>query len=216
MLLAIGDITGKKLLDIGCGSGIHAKAYCTRGADVTLVDCSETMLAMARTSCPGVPAHCTDAAHLPFEENVFDGVTASLVMHHIEEQEAALLGIARVLKPGGIFYFSDYSPVGLARERRITEQGVEYLLGHTRTADGTKVWGRTTDREGSIELIPGHSVIVYERMFGTHVKALTQTGFHLIDYHECWPTQELALHDPDAYAIMSKVPLFSIFASRKF
>ncbi|HLC53510.1 MAG TPA: class I SAM-dependent methyltransferase, partial [Candidatus Nanoarchaeia archaeon] len=52
MLLAIGDITGKKLLDIGCGSGIHAKAYCTRGADVTLVDCSETMLAMARTSCP--------------------------------------------------------------------------------------------------------------------------------------------------------------------
>lgn len=46
----VGDVTGKRVLDAGCGAGYYARQLVERGADVFASDASEEMVALARPS----------------------------------------------------------------------------------------------------------------------------------------------------------------------
>ena len=48
MVNAVGDIRGKKLLDVGCGAGVHIKKYLAKGADCWGMDISHSMIELAR------------------------------------------------------------------------------------------------------------------------------------------------------------------------
>jgi SAM-dependent methyltransferase len=69
-LAELGDLSGKRVLDIGCGSGRYAVALAERGADVLGVDLSPAMLALARerATSRGVSERCR------FVEGDFDGL----------------------------------------------------------------------------------------------------------------------------------------------
>ena len=54
MVKAVGDIKGKKLLDIGCGAGVHIKKYLSKGAKCWGIDISHSMIDMAKQNCPTV------------------------------------------------------------------------------------------------------------------------------------------------------------------
>ena len=68
-LSELGDLSGKRVLDVGCGSGRYAVAAAERGADVVAIDLSPAMLALARTRAGdrGVSDRCR------FVESDFDG-----------------------------------------------------------------------------------------------------------------------------------------------
>lgn len=103
MLELAGDVRGRRVLDAGCGSGPLTAELLARGAEVTGLDGSPAMIELARRRLgDGVPLHVGDlAAPLPFADDAFDLVTASLVLHYLEDWSAPLAELRRVLAPGG-------------------------------------------------------------------------------------------------------------------
>src|SRR5215470_14504415 len=114
MLALVGDVRGKRVLDVGCGSGALAEALLGRGAsNVTGLEISRAMAELARRRLGeriniqvadlGQPlTMCTDES--------FDIVAASLVLHYLEHWEQPLLELRRVLVPGGVLAISTHHP----------------------------------------------------------------------------------------------------------
>ncbi|MGW0082844.1 class I SAM-dependent methyltransferase [Streptomyces sp. NPDC003393] len=103
MLALAGDVTGRRILDAGCGTGALSAALRDRGAVVTGVDASARMLALARRRLGDDAAlHAVDLRDpLPFGDAAFDDVVASLVLHYLEDWGPTLAELRRVLGPGG-------------------------------------------------------------------------------------------------------------------
>ncbi|MBB5939792.1 class I SAM-dependent methyltransferase [Streptomyces zagrosensis] len=103
MIALAGDVAGRRVLDAGCGSGPLSAALRDRGADVTGIDASAGMLALARRRL-GAEAdlHVADLSDpLPFADDAFDDVVASLVLHYVEDWGPTLAELRRVIAPGG-------------------------------------------------------------------------------------------------------------------
>jgi len=103
MLALAGDVTARRILDAGCGSGPLFGALRDRGAIVTGFDKSAAMVELARRRL-GDDADLQVAdlgGPLPFADGEFDDVIASLVLHYLEDWGPALAELRRVLKPGG-------------------------------------------------------------------------------------------------------------------
>lgn len=103
MLALAGEVRGRRVLDAGCGSGPLAAELVRRGAVVTGLDASPAMVELARRRLgDDVPLHVADLARpLPFADDSFDDVVASLVLHYLEDWSGPLAELRRVLRPGG-------------------------------------------------------------------------------------------------------------------
>jgi malonyl-CoA O-methyltransferase len=104
--LALGDVHGIDLLDVGAGTGRHAIRLAAQGARVTAVDFAEEMLAKARAK-PGADrvrwvTHDVDVA-LPFADRSFARVLSALVLEHIPPAGLPRFfsELARVATPDG-------------------------------------------------------------------------------------------------------------------
>jgi ubiquinone/menaquinone biosynthesis C-methylase UbiE len=98
-----GDVTGRRILDAGCGSGPLSAALRDRGAILTGFDASAGMLELARQRLgPDADLHVAElGSPLPFPDGAFDDVIACLVLHYLQDWTAPLAELRRVLKPGG-------------------------------------------------------------------------------------------------------------------
>ena len=101
---ALGDVLGRDVLDVGCGTGRHAIRLALAGARVTAIDFSEPMLAKARAK-PGAERvrfllHDV-AAPLPFADASFDRVLCALVLEHVADPRAFFAELGRVTRPDG-------------------------------------------------------------------------------------------------------------------
>jgi ubiquinone/menaquinone biosynthesis C-methylase UbiE len=113
MVNLAGDVAGRRILDVGCGSGPLSAALRERGAIVSGFDRSTAMLELARRRL-GEDADLTlaDLAKpLPYADAAFDDVVASLVLHYLEDWTEPLAELRRVLKPGGRLILSVNHPI---------------------------------------------------------------------------------------------------------
>jgi len=97
---------GKRLLDLGCGTGRWTIPLAERtGCDAVGVDSSQEMLERARQKDRGgrVAWLLGDVERLELESESFDCALMSLMMHHLEDHLSTFRGVLRVLRPGGIF-----------------------------------------------------------------------------------------------------------------
>lgn len=92
--------TGERVLDLGCGDGVLTEKIVARGCLVLAVDGSREQVAAAKTR--GLDAHVAKAEGLAFS-NEFDAVFSNAVLHWVKDQDGALSGVYRALKPGGRF-----------------------------------------------------------------------------------------------------------------
>jgi SAM-dependent methyltransferase len=102
LVVAEADLHGRRVLDLGCGTGRLSKELAEGGvAKVWGVDASQEMLAVARQNVPnGVGLKEGRAEQLPFRDAWFDRVVMWLVCHLVD-RPAAFREVARVLVPEG-------------------------------------------------------------------------------------------------------------------
>lgn len=113
MLKLAGDVKNRQILDAGCGSGPLTAELIKRGATLTAFDSSEGMLQLARKRL-GEEArlfHADLGQPLPFADDSFDDVFASLVFHYLEDWTNSLNEIKRVLRPNGRLIMSVNHPL---------------------------------------------------------------------------------------------------------
>jgi ubiquinone/menaquinone biosynthesis C-methylase UbiE len=112
MLSFLGDVSGMRVLDIGCGAGQLSYELIRRNAEVTGIDVSARMIELAQKRLGNeIDLRVHDLSKpLPFDDSSFDIVVASLVMHYLEHWAPALNEVRRVLTPKGTMAFSTHHP----------------------------------------------------------------------------------------------------------
>jgi SAM-dependent methyltransferase len=91
----------RRVVDVGCGEGRLPRDLKGLGYQVIGVDASPTLLAAAREADPGGEYHLADAAVIPLPDASADVVTAFMSLHDVDDIDAVVREIARVLVPGG-------------------------------------------------------------------------------------------------------------------
>ena len=107
----LGDVRGRRLLDLGCGEGGYSRALAARGADVVGVDSSPRLIEIAQERGGDIRYICTNAKSLDgIEGDAFDVVLAAMSLMDVEDYEGSIGEIARVLRPGGRLVMSILHP----------------------------------------------------------------------------------------------------------
>jgi SAM-dependent methyltransferase len=101
---------GTRLLDAGCGAGLLAVLASLRGAQVTALDASAALLAVARERLPAAEVREGDVEALPFADASFDAVTAVNSLFYAADMAAAARELARVVRPGGRVVVTAWGP----------------------------------------------------------------------------------------------------------
>lgn len=110
IIKATGNLDGKKILDVGCGTGnvlkmLHDKY---REAQLYGIDISEKMLEKAKVKLQdNADLILGDSENLPYSNSSFDVIICNDSFHHYPNPEGVLREFNRVLKDGGIFILGD-------------------------------------------------------------------------------------------------------------
>jgi ubiquinone/menaquinone biosynthesis C-methylase UbiE len=116
LLVAEGDLAGRRVLDVGCGTGRLAVALAERGARVWGVDPSEEMLRQARAAGGRtVGLKLGRAEALPFKDAWFERAVLRTVVHLVERRRA-FPELARVLQRGGLAVIATFAPEHFASD----------------------------------------------------------------------------------------------------
>ena len=124
-------LSGKTVLDIGCGGGILAESMTERGANVTGIDLSEKALGVARLHLLE-SGNAVNYQHIPAEElaatspHRFDVVTCMEMLEHVPDPQSVVHACARLVKPGGQVFFSTINRNGKAWLMAVV--GAEYVM----------------------------------------------------------------------------------------
>lgn len=108
--LTFSEISGKKVLEVGCSSGSDALAYSEFASSYAGVDISDEAISNCRKlGIDDAEFYCADGHHLPIEDESVDCVIVKGVLHHMD-LFTAFSEIRRVLKIGGVLIFIE--PLG--------------------------------------------------------------------------------------------------------
>jgi ubiquinone/menaquinone biosynthesis C-methylase UbiE len=108
------DLTGRKIIEVGCGTGRNTAWLAQNAAEIVALDFSEEMLAKAgnRVNDPRVRFVQHDArARWPLDDSSADVVIAMLILEHIENLETFFAEAARVLRHRGELFLSELHPM---------------------------------------------------------------------------------------------------------
>ncbi|HEV7651488.1 MAG TPA: class I SAM-dependent methyltransferase [Actinophytocola sp.] len=178
----LGDVAGRDVLEIGCGSAPCARWLAAQGARVTAFDLSTGMLrhAAAANEATGidVPLVRANAERLPFASASFDiACSAFGGVPFVADLAGTFREVARVLRPGGSWVFAVTHPM-------------RWIFPDDPGPNGLRVTGSYFDRTPYVEVdADGRATYVeYHRTLGDFVRALTGAGLTLLDLVEPeWP-----------------------------
>ena len=202
----LGNVKGKKILDLGCGTGIYAKLLTKKGAKVKGFDISPKMIDIAKKENPNLDLKVGSANKIPFNDK-FDIVLASLIVHYLEDWNRMFQEIRRVLKPNGILVFSTGNPVSeIAEKLRVNDKKYRILGDYFKERDYSANWN-----------INGKKIKVWchHKTYETIIKTIIKNNFEIIDYKDAFPIPRAKKLFPKDYAFCSKIPFFTVWKIRK-
>ena len=132
--LVLSYVTGRKILDAGCGEGITLEKLVRRfpDADVQGIDVDPENVVICREH--GLPVTQASLYELPYDDGVFDTSILLEVLEHLDHPEKAVSELARVTRPGGrilILYPVDWA-MFLARAICLRFREARFDPGHVR------------------------------------------------------------------------------------
>ena len=207
------DLRGKKVLDIGCGMGQHAKQYAEMGAESVLgIDISEKMLeyAKAHNSAGNIVYQRMAVEDIGTMNDQFDLVTSSLVFDYIEDFCDLMRKIQRLMKDDAELVFSMSHPIVTAWD------GV--YDRYTRTETGERLYAnlRNYCKEGFREVdwvVKGYER--YHRTVSTLINAMIRAGFVIEECQEARLSDEMREQYPALFGGTIHRPEFIFFRCRK-
>jgi 2-polyprenyl-6-hydroxyphenyl methylase/3-demethylubiquinone-9 3-methyltransferase len=129
---SIAPLTGKKVLDVGCGGGILSEALARQGAHVTGIDLADDVLGAAKAHCMqsglSIDYRRISAEDLAMAEpGTYDIVTCLEVLEHVPDPTITVNACSRLVKPGGTVFFATLNRNPKSFIHAIV--GAEYILG---------------------------------------------------------------------------------------
>jgi ubiquinone/menaquinone biosynthesis C-methylase UbiE len=198
-------VEGLRVLDIGCGEGVHTRRLAGRGAGMTGVDLSREMIAAARRQEAerplGIRYECASGGDLSlFADESFDAVVSFMAMMDMPDYAGCVREVARVLKRGGwLQYIITHpcmdSPV-CAKHR--DESGREigrivgnyFLLQPLTEAQRVSRWFWFSAPGEERKNFQPFAVPRFYRTVSEYVNTLIEAGFALTRLHEPYASDE--------------------------
>lgn len=178
----LGELTGCRVLEVGCGSAPCARWLATQGARAVGLDLSAAMLqhAVRAASDTGitVPLVQADGGRLPFADGSFDlACSAFGAVPFVADSAAVMREVARVLRPGGRWVFAVTHPM-------------RWIFPDDPGQAGLTVTQSYFDRTPYVEVdalgVPTY--VEHHRTMGDRVREIVAAGLQLEDVVEPeWP-----------------------------
>lgn len=207
----LGDVRGKRVLDIGCGYGTTAAAVAAAGAASVLgIDPSEKMIAKAVSdnTFPNISYRVLAAEDLHTVTENFDVVVSCLALHYMEDLGAVFANIRRALVDGGRLVFSMEHPVYTACLER-----QDWICGSDGRARAFVLDHYSAEGERNVVWL-GKAVRKYHHTVSTVINALLENGFLLEQLIEPAPTEEMLARVARTYRELHR-PAYLLVRCRK-
>ncbi len=184
----LGDVSGRHVLDAGCGSGPILTDLLSRGATVAGFDSSRGMLEIARERLGAeVDLRVANLAQpLPFATGEFDDVVCSLALHYLKDWSGPLAELKCLLKPSGRLVLSVEHPFATWLGQR--EQGVK--TNYFATRPRAEHWSMN-GQEATLEF--------WDRSLSSMVESFVSAGFRITHLGEPAPSDRAREKYPELF-----------------
>jgi 2-polyprenyl-3-methyl-5-hydroxy-6-metoxy-1,4-benzoquinol methylase len=201
VLAMLGEPSGQRVLDAGCGNGYLSRLLADRGAQVTGVEPGQSQFAFAvdeeQATPRGIHYVQADLCALPDLGGPFDAVVASMVLPAIPDWTGAMQACVGALRPGGLFIFTVNHPC------------FEQLWSTWREHGDYRTTRYLTEYE-----IPGPSGVDFHRTVSTYLNCVISLGCHITQVAEPGLVPDAAAGGPDGIDAYVHLPNFLVVAAR--
>ena len=228
-LSMLPDLSGKRVLDVGCGEGYNTRIFADLCGEVIGIDVSEKMVAAARevesAKSQGIKYHPAPGNDLRmFDDGSFDGVLSTMAMMDMADYEGCIRECARLLRADGLLQFSILHPLMMTRHWKWIEdeQGerVGVVVGNyfgllpSKTSDDVEEWFFASAPPEVRAKARPFQIPRFFRTFSEYFNPLSNAGFDVLQVKEPHADEKTAQECP--YVADTRiVPLFMIFQCRK-
>jgi ubiquinone/menaquinone biosynthesis C-methylase UbiE len=221
MFKMLGNIKGKRVLDLACGEGYNTRIIARKGAKVAGVDFSKELINYAikqeQKDKLGIAYYVSDASNLSiFKNNTFDIVSCFMALQDMENYQKAFKEVYRVLKRHGRFVFVIPHPCFI---RRIIDGkiigGWEYKKGSKNLSSKNALYYKV-DRyfhtnkyivQWNMNRLTKHfKSRAFHRTLADYCKALAKAGFLISRLIEPKPTKKGLAKHPEFFGKSLRVP----------
>jgi SAM-dependent methyltransferase len=206
MLTAAGDVSGLRVLDVGCGEGRFCRLLTVRGAKCVGLDLTRELLTAARAKTDGREAYVLGSGEtLPFRDASFDLVVLYLSLIDIADFRSAIGEAARVLRRGGRLLVAGFSAVASAAN------------GWVRDESGRRLHmpvDRYLEERPLLLEWSGIRILNWHRPLSAYFEAYLGAGLKLLKYVEPMPADP-SLKDDPRFEDWFRVPNFDLSVWQK-
>ena len=198
-LALVGDVAGRRVLDMGCGHGWYAETLRNKGAAVVGFDASETMLHRAAERLGETVSLHRQSLDEPYafaKDAEFDLAVAPLCLHYVPDLRPVYAEVARILKPEGAFIFSTHHPAN------------DYPHHPEGDYHETRLVMDFWKGIGEVQF--------YRRPMQEILDPLFEAGLLLERFVEALPNEAFARQLPESFAQVKRSPAFLCVRARRF